>query len=149
MRTTTTDRAIIESVIRRATVCRIAMVDRDCPYVVPVCFGYREDTLFFHSAPRGRKLDILSKNGAVCFEFDLDHEIVPAENGCGWNLRYRSVVGFGRASLVEDPEEKCSALDLIVAHYGGQPAAYPESTLERTAVVKVEIQRMTAKLSGY
>jgi len=35
-----------------------------------------------------------------------------------------------------------------LAHYGGRPRAYPEATLLRTAVVKVEIQSMTAKISS-
>ena len=94
------------------------------PYVVPVCFGYEGDILYFHSAPRGRKLDILRRNSAVCFEFDVDCEVVPAKSACGWSMRFRSVVGFGDASLVEDPEEKRKALDVIMGQYGGQPGEY-------------------------
>jgi hypothetical protein len=145
----TTDSEIIDSIIRRASVCRIALSEDDRPYVVPVCFGYEDNTLYFHSADRGRKLDILQKNSAVCFEFDVDREIVPAENGCGWSMRYRSVVGFGNAFLVEDLEAKREALSVILAHYGGRSTEYPAATVERTAVVRVEIQSVTAKTSGY
>lgn len=145
---TTTDRETIDAIIRSASVCRIGLSDDGQPYVVPVCFGHEGDTLYFHSAPSGRKLDILRRNSRVCFEFDVDCEIVPSKAACGWSMRYRSVVGFGSAFLVEDPEEKREALDAIVAHYGGQPADYPADTLGKTAVVKVEIQRMTAKVSG-
>jgi nitroimidazol reductase NimA-like FMN-containing flavoprotein (pyridoxamine 5'-phosphate oxidase superfamily) len=143
------DRDTIESIIRRAPVCRIALSDEGQPYVVPVCFGYEHGTLYFHSAPSGRKLDILGKNNAVCFELDLDHETVRAEDACNWSIKYRSVVGFGRAFVVKEPEEKKKALDVIVAHYGGDPAAYPEPTLKKTAVVRVEIHSMTGKVSGY
>ena len=149
MRRITSDVDAIESVIRSASVCRIALSDDGQPYVVPVCFGYADNTLYFHSAPRGRKLDILGKNNAVCCEFDVDQEIVRAEDACAWSVRYRSVVAFGRASIVKDLEEKGKALDVIVAHYGGRPCAYPEATLLRTTVVKVEIQSMTGKISGY
>jgi len=143
----TTDREIIDAIIRRASVCRIGLCDDGRPYVVPVCFGYEDDTLYFHSAPRGRKLDVLRQNSAVCFEFDVDLEIVPSKSACEWSMRYRSVVGFGDASLVEDLEEKRKALDVIVAQYGGQPTEYPASTLGKTAVVKIEVQSMTAKVS--
>jgi hypothetical protein len=148
MRKITTDMDTIESIIRSAPVCRIALSDDGQPYVVPVCFGYADNTLYFHSAPRGRKLDILGKNNAVCCEFDVDQEIVPAEDACAWSVRYRSVVAFGRAFIVEDLEEQRQALDVILAHYGGRPGAYPEATLQRTAVVKIEIQSMTAKVSS-
>jgi len=143
------DRDTIESIIRRASVCRIALSDGGQPYVVPVCFGYADNTLYFHSAPRGRKLDVLRENNAVCFEFDVDHEIVRSEDACKWSMKYRSVVGFGRALLVEDLEEKRRALDVIMSHYGGNPYAYPEATLRKTAIVRVEIHSMTGKTSGY
>ena len=148
MRKIIEDRETIEAIIRSASVCRIGLSDDGQPYVVPVCFGYEDGTLYFHSAPRGRKLDILRKNDAVCCEFDVDQEIVRAQDACEWSVRYRSVIAFGRASIIEDVEEKRRALDVIVAHYGGQPQAYPEATLGRTAVVKVRIETMTGKVSG-
>ena len=149
MRKTITDTATIESIIRSASVCRVGLCDEGQPYVVPVCFGYRDGALYFHSAPRGRKLDILRKNNAVCCEFDVDREIVPAADPCAWSVRYRSVVALGRASIVEDPEEKARALDAIVTHYGGEPCPYAEATLERTAVVEVSIESVTGKMSGF
>ena len=148
MRKIIEDRETIEAIIRSASVCRIGLSDDGQPYVVPVCFGYEDGTLYFHSAPRGRKLDVLRKNDAVCCEFEVDQEIVRAKDACEWSVRYRSVIAFGRASIVQDPGEKAQALDVIVAHYGGQPQAYPEATLGRTAVVKVRIESMTGKVSG-
>jgi nitroimidazol reductase NimA-like FMN-containing flavoprotein (pyridoxamine 5'-phosphate oxidase superfamily) len=56
------------------------------PYIVPVCFGYDDGTLYFHSATAGRKLDVLRKNNAVCVEFDVDCEVVKAENACKWGI---------------------------------------------------------------
>ena len=147
------DRGTIEAIVRKAPVCRIALCDDGQPYVVPVCFGYRfgddGDVLYFHSSRKGRKLDVLRKNHAVCFEVDVDHEFVRSPNACEWSIKYRSVIGFGRASLVEDLEEKRRALDAIMAHYSNQAYEYPEATLSRTTVVKVEIERMTAKVAGY
>jgi nitroimidazol reductase NimA-like FMN-containing flavoprotein (pyridoxamine 5'-phosphate oxidase superfamily) len=149
MREITNDVNTIESIIRNAPVCRIALSDDGQPYVVPVCFGYADNTLYFHSAPKGRKLDILRKNNAVCCGFDVDQEIVRSEDACAWSVRYRSVVASGKAFVVKDLEEKRKALDVILAHYGGRPRAYPEATLRRTAVVRVEIEDMTGKISGY
>jgi nitroimidazol reductase NimA-like FMN-containing flavoprotein (pyridoxamine 5'-phosphate oxidase superfamily) len=149
MRDVTTDKNVIESIVRRATVCRIAMYDAGQPYIVPVSFGYRDGALYFHSSARGKKIDVLRKNNAVCVEFDVDHEVTKAEHPCQWGVRYRSVIGFGRAFFVEDEEEKAQALDAIVAHYGGEPQDYPPTTLEKTTVVRIEIQGATAKISGY
>jgi nitroimidazol reductase NimA-like FMN-containing flavoprotein (pyridoxamine 5'-phosphate oxidase superfamily) len=145
----TTDRDVIESIIRQAVACRIGLCDGGQPYVVPVCFGYADGVLYFHSSAKGRKVDILRRNNAVCVEFDVDQEIVKAERACGWSIKYRSVIGFGEASFVEEAEEKRRALDVIMRHYGGEPQDYPEATLTKTAIVRVEIQDATAKITEY
>jgi nitroimidazol reductase NimA-like FMN-containing flavoprotein (pyridoxamine 5'-phosphate oxidase superfamily) len=125
------------------------MCDAGQPYVVPVSFGYQDGALYFHSSAQGKKIDTLRKNDAVCVEFDVDQEITKAERACQWGVKYRSVIGFGRAFFVEGLEEKRRALDVIVAHYGGEPQNYPQATLEQTTVVQIEIQSATAKVSGY
>jgi nitroimidazol reductase NimA-like FMN-containing flavoprotein (pyridoxamine 5'-phosphate oxidase superfamily) len=149
MRDITTDKRVIESIIRQATVCRIAMSDKDQPYVVPVSFGYEDGTLYFHSSATGKKVGILRKNNAVCVEFDADEEITKAKSVCNWGLRYRSVIGFGQAFFIEDEKKKQRALDIVVTHYGGDPQDYPQATLKKMAVVRIEIQSATAKVSGY
>ena len=150
MKETTRDRGVIESIVRQALVCRIALTDGEQPYIVPVCFGYADNALYFHSSGKGKKIDILRKNKAVCFEFDVDQELVSSEIPCRSSIKYRSVIGFGKAFFVQDPAEKKKALDTIMAQYGGQPPyAYPAATLEKTTIVKVEIESMTAKVAGY
>ncbi len=50
------DEKEIESVISKCDVCRIALCENNSPYVVPVCFGYRDNCLYFHSASYGKKI---------------------------------------------------------------------------------------------
>ncbi|RZB37859.1 MAG: uncharacterized protein SRB2_00961 [Desulfobacteraceae bacterium Eth-SRB2] len=77
-----TDNAEIESIICRSMVCRLAMADKNRPYIVPLCFGYKDNTLYFHSAGQGKKLDMLKKNYSVCFEFDIDYEPIKSDKVC-------------------------------------------------------------------
>ena len=143
------DRAEIEAVIAESTVCRLAMADDDGPYLVPLCFGYKENTLYFHSAGAGKKLDILKKGNRVCFEFDIGQEIIrKGENGCEWSMKYRSVIGFGRASFVDGTDAKRKALDIIMGQYGDGPFEYSAAKIEKTTIVKVDIKQMTGKRSG-
>lgn len=144
-----TDRTFIESIILRSSVCRIALSEDNRPYIIPLCFGYKDNTLYFHSAREGKKLDILRKNNNVCFEFDIDHEIMEAKNACEWGMKYRSVIGFGKASVIDDPESKRRTFDIIMQHYSGRSFTYPEAALKDTVIIKVEIESMTGKKSGY
>jgi len=137
----------IESIINKACVCRLAMCEECAPYLVPLCFGYEKGCLYFHSATEGRKLEILKKNPRVSFEMDIDWKIVRSGDHC--NMRYRSVIGFGHASFVEAQEDKRYSLDLIMRHYHQEPFAYPNDTLKRTAIIKVEIEEITGKSYGY
>ncbi len=138
----------IEEIIRLAKICRLAMSVGDQPYLVPLCFGYEPGALYFHSAGEGKKLDMLETNDKVCFEFDLDPEFIEAENACDWGMRYRSVIGFGRATILEDNEEKRRGFDLIMRQYSDRSFTYPDSEVKGTTIIKVDIRSMTGKKNG-
>jgi nitroimidazol reductase NimA-like FMN-containing flavoprotein (pyridoxamine 5'-phosphate oxidase superfamily) len=144
-----TDKTAMESIILRSSVCRLAMSEENRPYIVPLCFGYKDDTLYFHSAREGRKLDILGKNNKVCFEFDIDHEIVEADDACKWTMKYQSVIGVGKGSIIDDIESKRKALNIIMQNYSRNSYEYPDKTVKKIVIIKVEIEHMTGKKSGY
>ena len=141
------DRGAIDDLIKRALVCRLGMIDGDEPYIVPMNFGYDGKSLFFHSAKEGRKIDILRRNDKVCFEMDLDAEIIKGDVACKWSMRYRSVVGVGRAHLVEDPEGKRQALNVIMSHYAKGPFEYAERGFDLALIIRVDIESISGKRS--
>ena len=143
------DIATIEGIIRKAQVCRLALSENGRPYIVPLCFGYKDNTLYFHSAREGKKLDILRKNNNVCFEIDIDKELVKGKKACNCSMKYRSVIGFGRAELIDDIEQKRRALNIIMQNYFEGLFRYPEESIENIVIIKVEIESMTGKKLGY
>jgi uncharacterized protein len=139
------DIAVIDDILRRATVCRLGLCEANRPYVVPMCFGYKDNALYFHCAGQGKKLEILRMNNNICFEVDIDHEIVNAEQACGWGMKYKSVIGFGKAVFIEDVELKREALNIIMQQYSEKTFEYSEEAIKNTVVIKVEIKSMTGK----
>ncbi|MBI4187298.1 MAG: pyridoxamine 5'-phosphate oxidase family protein [Chloroflexi bacterium] len=152
----------IEGIIRKAVHCRIGLVDNDEPYIVPVNFGYQRGALYFHSFSQGRKIELLRKNNRTCFEIDTDVEPVEADDlpmalSCGavhTTMRYRSVIGTGKAHILESDAEKAHGLKLIVRqcgdytrHYTDADLDFPKSALDRILVVRVDIERLTGKKS--
>ncbi len=142
------DIAAIEDILSRATVCRLGLCENNQPYVVPLCFGYEENALYFHCAMEGKKLEILRKNENVCFEVDIEREFIKGEAACEWGMKYKSVIGFGKAVFVEDAESKRKALDIIMQNYSEGAFEYSEEAVKKTVVIKVEIESMTGKQSG-
>ena len=141
------DKKAIEDIILRSTVCRLGMCDRHHPYIVPLCFGFKDNALYFHSAPKGKKIDILKKNPNVCFEFDIFAQVIKSAKACKWGMKYRSVIGYGKASFVTDENLKRKAFDIIMKQYTDGAFLYEEASLTSTVIIKVDIESVTGKNS--
>ena len=137
----------IESIIRKSTVCRLALADDGRPYIVPLCFGYSNNALYFHSAREGKKIEILKKNNHVCFEFDIHPEIKQGDTACAWGMKYRSVIGYGTATLIDDSEQKREALNIIMAQYADGAFEYAQKSFDKMLVIKVDVSEMSGKKS--
>lgn len=139
----------IEEIIKKSDVCRIAMVDGDLPYIVTMNFGYKPGNpacLFFHCANEGRKLDIIKKNNTVCFQMDIDHELITADKACGYTMNFKSIVGYGQIDIIDSREEKIEGLNYIMKQYTGKDVFdYPDKMLTATTILKLEIDSITAK----
>ena len=143
------DRVQIDAILERALVCRIALCDDSTPYILPVNFGYEDGCLYIHCALEGKKLDILKRNSMVCFEVDIDHVLVVGATPCSYTFRYRSVIGFGTAVFVDNVTEKQKGLDAIVKHYSGGHPSCSDDALAKVTILKIEIESLTGKQSGY
>jgi uncharacterized protein len=144
-----TDRQIIEEILSRSEICRIAMVDGNRPYIVPVNYGYSNGAIYIHGANQGKKIDLLKMNNRVCFEIEQKSEIVKSETSCGWTTRYRSLIGTGTIEFITDSEQKKKGLDIIMAQYGKtQNNQYNDLQVEIIVILKLNIEQITAKQSG-
>jgi nitroimidazol reductase NimA-like FMN-containing flavoprotein (pyridoxamine 5'-phosphate oxidase superfamily) len=144
------DNDIIEEIIMKADVCRIAISNNNIPYIVTMNFGYSggmDKSIYFHCANEGKKLDMISKNNHVCFEMDIDHQIYTGEKGCDWGMKYKSVVGYGDISIIEDYETKKTGLTCIMRHYGGSKEfLFDEDMIIKTTILRLDIKEINGKI---
>ncbi len=144
-----TNRKELDEILTKARICRIGFIDKKIPYIVPMNFGYKNNCLYFHSAPVGKKIDLIRKNTVVCFEVDTDHDIVDTGIPCNWSTKYTSVIGYGKPSLIEDSNKKEEALNIIIDHYSkGNSYKFPENKVRTVAIIRIEITQMTGKKSS-
>ncbi len=143
------DAAQIERILFEAPVMRLALGGGGWPYVVPLNFAFEPGRLWFHTGPKGEKMERLARDERVCFEVDAEVEVVPAAEPCAFGFRYRSVVGFGRAQVVEDQAERVRALNLIMKKYAGREYEFPPENLRRTVLVMVSVESMTGRRGVY
>jgi nitroimidazol reductase NimA-like FMN-containing flavoprotein (pyridoxamine 5'-phosphate oxidase superfamily) len=147
------DKAAIVDILERADACRLALVDGGEPYLVTMNYGFswngERPVLYFHCANAGRKLDIIRKNPRACFGVDVDHELVTGGNGCGWGMKYKSVVGTGEVVVVQDPSEREQGLQLLMRHYSGRTGfQFEENILAQTTVLKLTVDELSGKKKG-
>ena len=142
----------IANIIEQCTTCHIAMVDdadAGMPYVIPLSFGYSLKDgaleLYFHCAHVGKKLDCIRKNPNVAFSMCVENRVEIHEDVyCKSGRFYASVVGQGKAEIIEDSAEKCRGLSLLMERQAAgstqQMHAAPhkfEFTPEQAATVTV------------
>lgn len=120
--------------------------DEDYPYAVPVNFYYDEAAgkIYFHSSLAGHKVDSMKRNPKVCFTVYSEPEIRDLD----WAPYVRSVVAFGKAQPVADPDEKRTVLKTFaMKYYPNEAEADEEIELDFKAVqmIEITIEHMTGK----
>lgn len=142
------DKDIINEILSKSHICRIGLFDNEYPYVVPMNYGYNENSLYFHCSSKGKKLDLIRKNNKACFEIEQSHEVIKNEVSCKWTTKYRSVIGFGNIDIVTDYNEKIEALDFIMSQHGKEDNHYKDELIDKIVTLKLNISNLTAKQSG-
>lgn len=148
-----TDRARIRAIIDACQVLRIGAQDAEGVFVVPVNFGVDwEDgaplpRFYLHSARAGRKAEAFRAAGArVAVELDIDRGTIEGDYSCAYSRSYASIMGSGTVHEVADVDERVRALELIMARAApGAPASFTREGLERVAVFRIDVDRMSAK----
>jgi nitroimidazol reductase NimA-like FMN-containing flavoprotein (pyridoxamine 5'-phosphate oxidase superfamily) len=145
------DRAALDDILQSARILFLALRGQPAPYVLPVCFGLDSETLYVHSALVGTKIDLLRSHPVVGFSACTDMTVTPGAAACDFTSAARSVVGTGRARIVESEEERIRGLDSIMRHYTDGPfgrSSYRRDALSRTCVIAVRIDTLTGKDTG-
>lgn len=81
----------------------------DLPYGVPLTHVYDNGKLYFHSALKGQKVDLIKQNKNASFTVIAKDEIHPEL----YTTYFRSVIAFGKVHIIEDDCDKKSALELL------------------------------------
>ena len=144
-----TDAQQIQKMLDTAKVLHLGLAVDNEPYVVPMNYGYTyEDgklVLYLHSAVRGKKLDMLRQNPNVFFEIDCGREPFEGKVPCQYGLAYYSIMGKGRATIVEDVEEKKQAMSVLMKTQTGKDFSFEDRLVSIVAVIRIDVAEYSAK----
>ncbi|MDP8267912.1 MAG: pyridoxamine 5'-phosphate oxidase family protein [Candidatus Tenebribacter davisii] len=118
-------------IIIKTQVCYLGMSKGNLPYVLPINFGFHDNTIYFHCALKGEKIEILKDNPNVCIVFNRDNKLVNDIAQDDWTMYYKSVITYGKAEFILDIAEKQNAINIMFHHYGGKNYPLPKPILEK------------------
>ena len=147
------DEEWIRSFLREAKVAHIASAGDRQPFVNPTTFWFDEANhqIIFHSNLAGRVRANIESNPRVCFEASELGKLLPSNVALEFSLQFRSVIVFGSARLISDPEEARQVLYGLIRKYfpamtaGKEFREITEKEIKRTSVYAIRIEEWSGK----
>jgi nitroimidazol reductase NimA-like FMN-containing flavoprotein (pyridoxamine 5'-phosphate oxidase superfamily) len=144
------ERAVIDAILDEGLVCHVAFAAGGSPVVLPTTHVRVDDAIYVHGSAASHMLRTLAGGVEVAVAVTLLDGLVLARTAFHHSVNYRSVVLFGRATLVEDPALKRRALGALVDKLvaGRSAACRPpdDAELAATKVLALPIEEASAKV---
>jgi hypothetical protein len=144
------DRETVYRILDEGFLCHAGFVHDGQPFVIPTSYGRKDASLYIHGSAASRMLREMKDGVPVCITVTLLEGLVLARSIFNHSMNYRSVVIVGRATMVEDREEKLAALRILSEHI--LPGRWDdvrqpnERELKATSVMRVPIEEFSAKV---
>jgi nitroimidazol reductase NimA-like FMN-containing flavoprotein (pyridoxamine 5'-phosphate oxidase superfamily) len=144
------DRETVYGILDEGFICHVGFAPLGQPFVIPTGYARVDDKLYIHGSQASRMLRTLSGGLDACVTVTIVDGLVLARSAFHHSMNYRSVVIFGRAEIVEDPEEKMAALVALSEHIvRGRWADVREPNEEeliKTTVLELPLVEASAKI---
>ena len=144
-----TDINVITEILDKSKIVHIAMVDEGEPYMVAMNYGYTmEDgklSFYVHGATQGRKLDVMKANPNVFVEIECDMTPFEGDKACQYGMAYASLMGKGKATILEDSEAKQEALTFLMKTQTGKDFTFNDKLVSIVSVIRIDVEEYTAK----
>jgi nitroimidazol reductase NimA-like FMN-containing flavoprotein (pyridoxamine 5'-phosphate oxidase superfamily) len=110
------EREAVYRILDEGLVCHVGFVADGIPVVIPTGYGRSGDPLYVHGSTASRMFRALGKGADLCITVTLVDGLVLARSAFHHSMNYRSVVIFGKATVLEYPAAKREALRAITEH---------------------------------
>lgn len=144
------DRETAYRILDEGFLCHVGFSIDSQPYVIPTSYGRKDASLYIHGSAASRMLRQLKDGVPVCVAVTLLDGLVLARSIFNHSMNYRSVVILGKATLVDDLDEKLAALRILSDHI--LPGRWDDirqpndRELKATSVLRLPIEEFSAKV---
>lgn len=143
------DHESVHRILDAAALCHVAYVIDDQPYATPTMFWREGSRLFWHGSAASRMIKTIRQGVKACVTVTHFDGLVIARSGFHHSANYRTVMAFGTARLLDDPDEKYAAqIAMVDRLFPGRTAGLREITdqeLKATSFIYMDIVSAAAK----
>ena len=144
-----TDMNEIRRILDKSKIVHVAMVDEGKPYMVTMNYGYMLEngklSLYLHGAHKGRKIDVMKANPDVFVEIECDIQPFSGDVACQYGMAYASIMGEGKATIIEDVKAKMEAMSTLMKSQTGIDFSFNERLVSIVTVIRIDVDEFTAK----
>ena len=137
------------AILKEASHGTLALLSDDgYPYSIPLSYAFDESecAIYFHSAIEGHKIDAIRYSDKASFSVVTEDNVIPEK----FTTAYKSVIAFGKISIIEDEKKKLEALHKLSERYcfsvsKDAKAKEIESGFDHLVMIEFKIEHLSAK----
>ncbi|WDV44773.1 pyridoxamine 5'-phosphate oxidase family protein [Clostridiaceae bacterium M8S5] len=140
----------IEEILKKGEYGTMATISENgYPYVVPLNYVYCDNSIYFHCAKEGHKLEDIKRNNNVSFNVVIDTEILSEK----YTTLYKSVTLFGQAKEIKEVSNKREILVKLLQKYMPDKIKdgmkNTEDVINKAlTIIKIDIEHVTGKANS-
>ena len=144
------DKETVFSILDAGKICDVGFAVDNQPFVIPMAYARVGETIVLHGSVASRLAKLLANGIPACVTVTHLDGLVLARSPFSHSLNFRSVVAFGSARLINDPQQKLEAMDQLVEFLtpGRSTNCRPPNKKEINATLMLEfnIDQASAKI---
>jgi hypothetical protein len=144
------DRETVFPILDAALIGHVGVVIDGRPSIVPMLIARDGEALLLHGSPASRTMRALAAGAEACVSVALIDGLVLARSAFHHSANYRSVICYGRAEEIRNPEAKEQALarfteKLVPGRSASLRPMLPKE-VKGTMILRLPIEEVSAKV---
>lgn len=153
------DENSINEVLQACEYGTLSLISEGKPYVVALNFVLLENSIFFHGAKEGRKIEAIKSNPNASFLLVKPYSFIPSffsdtMAACPATQFFASVLFEGKVAFIEDGNIKAKVLNALMKKFQSEDSfeeisyekAMYTKMLDKTAIFELKPQNISCKI---
>ncbi len=153
------DENSINEILQTCEYGTLSLISEGKPYVVALNFVFFENSIFFHGAKEGKKIEAINSNPNAAFLVVKPYSFIPSYfsdtmAACPATQFFASVLLEGKLKFIEDGDKKAEVLNALMKKFQKEDSfeeiAYDKAMytkmLDKTTIIELKIETQSCKI---